>query len=71
MRGEVVMHDIVQGFSIEQVTKSFLDGAPDRAEYSTDGGHGAACELYQNEWRDQYRCVGCKEAECPQCALIK
>lgn len=56
----------VRRFWLQQ-TKSFEEGAPQRESYVDDRGFDRACVAYAKEWRRQYSCAGCGEAECPQC----
>lgn len=49
------------------VTRSFVQGAPQREEYFDDGYFERKCREYAEEWRLTYDCAGCDEVECPQC----
>jgi hypothetical protein len=61
----------VNSFWIDQVTKSFPEGAPQREEYDSFGAFFDACKRYGEEWRATYDCGGaCRDLahwECPQC----
>jgi hypothetical protein len=56
----------VHGFRL-QSTASFQEGAPQRENYITDHSFESACASYAKEWRQAYRCAGCRNRECPQC----